>query len=148
MNEQSTAASVDICKIDVRNCDTPVIKDEIALPYGASPSYLGRAECARHRAALRYQRLFLHSLDSFTQLIDFYVKEHNTQMPHHAFGGQTPDEIYFDQADRVQDRLHAARRQARRARMEVNRGESCRVCGPPFTPQSVSVFDAVANAPP
>jgi alkaline phosphatase D len=35
-----------------------------------------------------------------------------------------------------------------RARMEVNRGESCRVCGPPFTPQSVSVFDAVANAPP
>jgi len=56
VNEQSTAASVDICKIDVRNCDTPVIKDEIALPYGASPSYLGRAECARHRAALRYHR--------------------------------------------------------------------------------------------
>lgn len=28
-----TAASVDICKIDVRNCDTPVSKDEIALPW-------------------------------------------------------------------------------------------------------------------
>jgi hypothetical protein len=32
--------------------------------------------------------LYLHSLDSFTQLeqlIEFYVREHNTQMPHYAF---------------------------------------------------------------
>jgi hypothetical protein len=29
----SPATSVDICKIDVRNCDTPVSKDEIALPW-------------------------------------------------------------------------------------------------------------------
>jgi hypothetical protein len=28
----NAATSVDICKIDVRNCDTPVSKDEIALP--------------------------------------------------------------------------------------------------------------------
>ena len=100
--------------------------------------------------SLRHQWLYLHSLESFTQLeqlIDFYVKEHNTQMPHHAFGGQTPDEVYFDHADRVRDRLTAARRQARRARMEANRGESCRACAPP-TQQSVSVINAVANAPP
>jgi hypothetical protein len=29
----NAATSVDICKIDVRNCDTPVSKDEIALPW-------------------------------------------------------------------------------------------------------------------
>ena len=101
--------------------------------------------------SLRHQWLYLHSLDSFTQLgqlIDFYVEEHNAQMPHHAFVGQTPDEVYFEQADRVRDRLTIARRQARRARMAANRGESCRVCRPPSTRQSVSVFNAVAKAPP
>jgi hypothetical protein len=49
-----------------------------------------------------------------------YVEEHNTKMPHHAFDGQTPDEVYFDHADRVHDRLRTARRQARRARMEAS----------------------------
>jgi transposase InsO family protein len=88
--------------------------------------------------------------DGFTQLeqlIDFYVNAHNTQMPHHAFVGQTPDEVYFDHADRVPDRLTAARHQARRARMEANRRQLCRACAP-RTPQSVSVINAVANAPP
>jgi putative transposase len=101
--------------------------------------------------SLRHQWLYLHSLESFTQLeqlIDFYVKEHNTKMPHHAFDGQTPDEIYFDRADRVRDRLTAVRRQARRERMEANRGQSCYVCEPPSTQQSVSVINTVANAPP
>lgn len=99
----------------------------------------------------RHQWLYLHSLDSFTQLvqlIDFYVEEHNTQVPHHAFVGRTPDEIYFDQPDGVRDRLKAARVDARRARMEANRGESCRVCEPPPTQKSVSVISAVAKAPP
>ena len=32
------AASVDVCMIHVRNCDTPVSKDEIALSCPASPS--------------------------------------------------------------------------------------------------------------
>jgi hypothetical protein len=100
--------------------------------------------------SLRHQWLYLHSLESFTQLeqlVDFYVKEHNTQMRHHAFAGQTPDKVYFDHADRVRDRLTAARHQARRARMKVNRRELCRVCAP-STQQSVSVINAVANAPP
>jgi len=103
--------------------------------------------------SLRHQWLYLHSLESFTQLaqlaqlINFYVREHDTQMRHHAFVGQTPDEVYFGQADRVRDRLTTARHQARRARMEANRGESFRVCAPP-TQQSMSVINAVANAPP
>ena len=100
--------------------------------------------------SLRHQWLYLHSLDSFMQLeqlIDFYVHEHNTKMPHHAFDGQTPDEVYFGRADGVPDHLTAARHQARRARMEANRGESCRACAFP-TPQTMSVITAVANAPP
>ena len=100
--------------------------------------------------SLRHQWLYLHSLESFEhleQLIGFYVREHNTQMPHHAFVGQTPDEIYFGRADGVRDHLTAARHQARRARMEANRGESCRACALP-TQQTTSVITAVANAPP
>ena len=71
----------------------------------------------------------------------------DTQMPRHAFDGQTPDEVYFYHADRVRDRLTAGQRQTCRARMEANRGESCRVCTLP-TQQSMSVINAVANAPP
>ena len=100
--------------------------------------------------SLRHQWLYLHSLERFTQLeqlIDFYVKEHNTKMPHHAFDGQTPDEVYFDQADGVRDQLTVARHQARRARIEANRAESCRACALP-TQQTISVIHAVANAPP
>ena len=100
--------------------------------------------------SLRHQWLYLHSLESFTELerlIDFYVKQHNTQMPHHAFDGQTPDEVYFDQVDRVRDRLTAARHHARRARMEEDRRELCRVCAL-ATQQSTSVINAVANATP
>jgi transposase InsO family protein len=100
--------------------------------------------------SLRHQWLYLHSLESFTQLeqlIDFYVREHNTQMPHDAFSGQTPDEVYFDQADGVRERLTAVRRQARRERMEANRGESCHACTLPAQ-RFAGVINAVANAPP
>jgi len=100
--------------------------------------------------SLRHQWLYLHSLESFTQLeqlIDFYVREHNTEMPHNAFHGQTPDEVYFDQAARVWDHLRLARRQARRLRIAANRDESCRVCALPAQ-QSMSIVTAVANAPP
>ena len=48
--------------------------------------------------SLRHQWLYLHLLESFRQLeqlTDFYVREHNTQMPHQAFDGQTPDEVHF-----------------------------------------------------
>ena len=46
--------------------------------------------------SLRHQWLYLHSLESFTQS--------TTRRCHHAFDGQTPDEVYFDQAERVGDR--------------------------------------------
>ena len=58
-----TATSTDISVIPVRNCDTPVIKREIALP--RSPKSLGRAECARPGAMpqpLRSRRSYDHRI--------------------------------------------------------------------------------------
>jgi hypothetical protein len=54
--------------------------------------------------SLKHQWLFLHSLDSVPtvrRLVAFYVQEHNTVLPHSAFRGQTPDEIYFGTGDTV-----------------------------------------------
>jgi putative transposase len=54
--------------------------------------------------SLKHQWLFLHSLDSVTtvrRLVEFYVQEHNRVLPHSAFRGQTPDEMYFGRGDAV-----------------------------------------------
>jgi transposase InsO family protein len=51
--------------------------------------------------SLKHQWLYLHSLDSVTtvrRLVEFYVQEHNQVLPHSAFRGQTPDEMYFYEA--------------------------------------------------
>ena len=51
--------------------------------------------------SLKHQWLFLHSPDSVTtvrRLVAFYVDEHNRVLPHSAFRGQTPDEMYFYEA--------------------------------------------------
>jgi len=51
--------------------------------------------------SLKHQWLFLHSLDSVAtirRLVAFYVHEYNTVLPHSAFRGQTPDEMYFYEA--------------------------------------------------
>src|SRR5262249_56160596 len=48
--------------------------------------------------SLKHQWLFLHSIDSaitVRRLVAFYVNEHNRVLPHAAFHGQTPDEMYF-----------------------------------------------------
>ncbi len=47
---------------------------------------------------LKHQLLFLKELvsaNSVRKLVCFYVEQHNTVVPHFAFQGQTPDEIYF-----------------------------------------------------
>ena len=54
--------------------------------------------------SLKHQWLFLHSLDSVTtvrRLVAFYVDDHNRVLPHSAFRGQTPDEMYFGTGDAV-----------------------------------------------
>ncbi len=99
--------------------------------------------------SLRHQWLYLHSLDSFAaleRLVGFYVTEHNAVMPHSAFSGQTPDEIYFERGNRVGDDLAAARLRARHVRMEANRRSSCGVCDPSaYKSTSDSRGVAIAN---
>ena len=81
--------------------------------------------------ALKHQWLFLHSLDSVTtvhRLVAFYVDEHNRVLPHSAFGGQTPDEMYFGTGDAMPADLTSRAAAARRARVTANRSASCATC--------------------
>jgi putative transposase len=81
--------------------------------------------------ALKHQWLFLHSLDSVTtvrRLVTFYVDEHNRVLPHSAFRGQTPDEMYFGSGDAVPADLTTRAAAARRARVEANRAAACGTC--------------------
>ena len=70
--------------------------------------------------SLKHQWLFLHSLDSVTtvrRLVAFYVDEHNRVLPHSAFRGQTPDEMYFATGAAVLTDLTARATAARRTRV-------------------------------
>jgi putative transposase len=61
-------------------------------------------------------------------LVAFYVDEHNRVLPHSAFRGQTPDEMYFSTGDGVPTDLTSRAAAARRARVEANRSASCEMC--------------------
>ena len=61
-------------------------------------------------------------------MVAFYVAAHNAEIPHSAFRGQTPDEIYYRRGDRIPEQLEAAKGRAREARVRANRARSCRVC--------------------
>jgi transposase InsO family protein len=81
--------------------------------------------------SLKHQWLFLHSLDSVAtvrRLVEFYVQEHNCVLPHSAFHGQTPDEMYFGTGDAVPADLTSGAAAARRARAEANRSAACETC--------------------
>jgi hypothetical protein len=80
---------------------------------------------------LKHQWLFLNTLDtlrSVEKLVAFYVQEHNTRLPHAAFRGQTPDEMYFGTGASVPEELEAARQKARKVRVEANRKRTCSAC--------------------
>jgi putative transposase len=81
--------------------------------------------------SLKHRWLFLHSLDSVTTVrrpAEFYVDEHNRVLPHSAFRGQTPDEMYFGTGDTVPADLTSGVAAARRARAEANRSAACETC--------------------
>ncbi|MEA3502924.1 MAG: DDE-type integrase/transposase/recombinase, partial [Actinomycetota bacterium] len=66
--------------------------------------------------SLKNNWLFLNQLDSATKvrrLVAFYVEEHNSRLPHSAFRGQTPDEMYRGHGGEIPDRLAAAKQDAR-----------------------------------
>jgi transposase InsO family protein len=80
--------------------------------------------------SLKHQWLYLNSLDSIERLrslVKFLVDEHNTQTPHSAFAGQTPDEMYFGTAVNMPAQL-AARSEARAERLAANRAMTCSGC--------------------
>jgi putative transposase len=81
--------------------------------------------------SLKHSWLYLHSLDSFAaihRLIELDVKAHNEVMPHSAFQGQPPDEVFFSIGDEVTKKLAVARKAARENRMKENRAVGCGVC--------------------
>jgi transposase InsO family protein len=80
---------------------------------------------------LKHQWLYLNTLDTVTtvrKLVAFYIDQHNTHLPHSAFLGQTPDEMYFGTGGTIPKNLEAARMAARQSRRETNRAQSCRSC--------------------
>ena len=83
--------------------------------------------------SLTHQWLYLHSLDRVTmlrRLVAFYVQQHNHVLPHSAFRGQTPDEMYFGTGDAVPADLTTCAAAARRSRVQANRSAACGMCPP------------------
>lgn len=81
--------------------------------------------------SLKHQWLFLHSLDSVAtveRLVAFYVDQHNKHLPHSAFQGQTPDEMYYGTGMEIPQQLEASRRVARESRLKSNRAQTCSSC--------------------
>lgn len=81
--------------------------------------------------SLKHNWCYLSSIDNIatlTRLVGFYVQEHNTALPHAAFRGQTPDEIYFGTGKEVPAQLADGRAAAMAARIESNRGLTCETC--------------------
>ena len=80
---------------------------------------------------LKHNWLYMNTLDSVAaveRLVRFYVAEHNERLPHSAFRGQTPDEMYFGKGADIPDKLEQQRTEARARRLEENRRRSCGVC--------------------
>ena len=95
--------------------------------------------------SLKHLWLYLNSLDSVERLrtlVALYVDQHNSQMPHAAFSGQTPDEMYFGTAANLPAELAATRKLARAARLATNRSLSCECC------QSEQVVGPGSEIPP
>jgi putative transposase len=83
--------------------------------------------------ALKHQWLYLNTLDTIgrlEKLVTFYMDEHNMRLPHSAYRGQTPNEMYFGTGAQIPGQLSDARKVARQSRMEVNRATSCPMCKP------------------
>jgi len=55
----------------------------------------------------------LDSLEAIGKWVAFYVMQHNEVMPHHAFKGQTPNEMFFDTGKTIDAELEQARATAR-----------------------------------
>jgi len=79
---------------------------------------------------LKHQWLYnaLDTVASLRRLVSFHVEEHNTRLPHPAFHGETPDQMYFGTGRHVPYELDSRTRAARTARLETNRAVYCETC--------------------
>ena len=96
----------------------------------AGPSRTTRISVLGSRS-LKHRWLYINSLDSIERvrnLLEFLVEQHNTQMPHSAFAGQTPDEMYFDTAIDLPAQLSAVWIKARTERLAAKQAMTCDQC--------------------
>ncbi len=80
---------------------------------------------------LKHQWLYLNTLDTVAtvrKLVAVYVEQHNNHLPHSAFRGQTPDEMYFGTGADIPQQLEAAHVAARASRLKANREQRCQLC--------------------
>jgi hypothetical protein len=85
----------------------------------------------RKQTRVLHQWLYLHHLDSVAtvrRLVRYYVEQHNTVMPHAAFQGQTPDEMYFNGGDDIVAEVRLRRGDAMAERLQRDREKSCGRC--------------------
>jgi transposase InsO family protein len=83
--------------------------------------------------SMKHNFLFLMSLCSIDVLIkyvDFYCRQHNEVIPHAAFKGATPQEVYLGEWNGIIERAIPVEMAAARAnRIEYNRSlERCSIC--------------------
>jgi putative transposase len=85
----------------------------------------------RFWSSLKHNFLYDQRLSSITALrrfVDFYVHEHNHVIPHDAFDGQTPVEVFSSTASELTALLAHKRADARARRIDENRRIHCGVC--------------------
>ena len=81
--------------------------------------------------SLKHNWLYLNELDTVAavrRLVAFYVEQSNGVIPHSAFRGETPDEMYFSTGQAVATALAEQRARAREQRLDSNRALSCDDC--------------------
>jgi putative transposase len=81
--------------------------------------------------SFKHRWLFLNKLDTYNavlKLVSFYIDQHNLIIPHSAFEGQTPDEMYYGLGNHITEELAAYRLEARQERLRYNRSVSCQEC--------------------
>jgi|688.fasta_scaffold201250_2 hypothetical protein len=80
---------------------------------------------------MKHQWLYLNELDSANSVrkfVAFYVEQYNSVVPHFAFQGQTPDEMYFVTGANVPVDLQEKRATARALRLAHNCALNCDLC--------------------
>ena len=81
--------------------------------------------------SMKHNFLCMQRLATFAALerfVAFHVEQHNTVMPHAAFHGQTPQEVFEGVGTGLRGELADERRRARELRIERTRRTSCERC--------------------